>query len=152
MRARAGEVRMITYMWRAVDPEGNLAAVTGDAHRVEAMPGTGRVHIARGYDALNPDRGLPAIVQTARHEFAHLNGSSQVERWGLDEAARLAAECGRPDGPRARRGTSGAQAAEDTTWGATVSARTSRRCDAQREKCAPLPGAYNERMRCARNT
>jgi len=96
MKARAGEVRMIAYMWRAVDPEGNLAAVTGDAHRVEAVPGTGRVHIARGYDALNPERGLEAIVETARHEFAHLNGSSQVERWGLDEAARLAAECGAP--------------------------------------------------------
>lgn len=96
MQARAGDVRMLAYMWRAVDPEGNLAAVTGDAHRVEAVPGTGLVHIARGFDPLNPDRGLPAIVRTARHEFAHLNGASQEERWGADAAERLAGECAAP--------------------------------------------------------
>jgi len=97
MRARADEVRMLRFMWRAVDPDGNLAAVTGDAHRVEPAAGTGRVHIARGYDALNPERGLPAILQTARHEFAHLNGMEQRERWGVDEGAQLAAACRPPD-------------------------------------------------------
>jgi hypothetical protein len=93
MRAHVGEVRMLPVMWRAVDPEGNLAAVTGDAHLVEPAPGAGRVHIARGFDALNPDRGLAAIVETARHEFAHLNGMGRREQWGLDEGARLAAAC-----------------------------------------------------------
>jgi hypothetical protein len=63
---------------------------------VEPAAGTGRVHIARGYDALNPERGLPAILQTARHEFAHLNGMEQRERWGVDEGAQLAADCAPP--------------------------------------------------------
>ena len=93
MRARAADVRMLDYMWRAPDPDGTLAAVTGDAHRVELAAGTGRVHIARGYDALNPDRGLPAILETARHEFAHLTGARQVEGWGIDVAAQLATVC-----------------------------------------------------------
>ena len=97
MRAGVGQVRMLPVMWRAVDSEGNLAAVTGDAHRVEPTPGAGRVHIARGFDALNPDRGLSAIVQTARHEFAHLNGVGQREPWGLDGGAQLATACGPPD-------------------------------------------------------
>jgi len=93
MRSRLGEVHMLPVMWRAPDPEGNLAAVTGDAHVVEPTAGAGRVHIARGFDALNPDRGLPAIVETARHEFAHLIGMGRGERFGLDEGALLAAEC-----------------------------------------------------------
>jgi hypothetical protein len=93
MRSRADEVHMLPVMWRAPDPEGNLAAVTGDAHQVEPTPGAGRVHIARGFDTLNPDRGLPAIVATARHEFAHLNGMGRRERWGLDEGALLASAC-----------------------------------------------------------
>jgi hypothetical protein len=94
MRARVDEVRMLPLMWRAPDPDGNLAAVTGDAHGVEPEAGAGRVHIARGFDALNPDRGLPAIVETARHEFAHLTGMGRREAWGLDEGARLALACG----------------------------------------------------------
>ena len=94
MRARVDEVRMLPHMWREVDPEGQLAAVTGDAHPVEPAAGAGRVHIARGYDALNPDRGLDAILETARHEFAHLNGADRRERWGMDEAAELAIACG----------------------------------------------------------
>jgi hypothetical protein len=94
MQAHAADVRMIAYMWREVDEEGDLAPVTGDAHRIEAVPGSGRVHIARGYDALNPDRGLPAILQTARHEFAHLNGAPQSEVWHIDVAAQLATACG----------------------------------------------------------
>ena len=93
MRARVGEVRMLPVMWRAPDPDGNLAPVTGDAHGVEPAEGAGRVHIARGFDALNPERGLPAIVATARHEFAHLNGMGRREAWGLDEGAQLAAAC-----------------------------------------------------------
>lgn len=97
MRTRIGEVRMLPVMWRAVDPEGFLSPVTGDAHLVEPMVGAGRVHIARGFDALNPDRGLAAIVETARHEFAHLNGMGREERWGLDEGARLATVCGAGD-------------------------------------------------------
>ncbi len=97
MRARVGEVRMLPVMWRVPDPEGKLAAVTGDAHDVEPAAGAGRVHIARGFDALNPDRGLPAIVATARHEFAHLIGMGRRERWGLDEGAQLAAACGAPE-------------------------------------------------------
>jgi hypothetical protein len=98
MKERAGDVRMIEYMWRAVDPYGNLAPVTGDAHRTETIAGTGVVHIARGFDALNPDRGLPAILQTARHEFAHLNGVGQDDRWGVDTAAHVATACGdRPE-------------------------------------------------------
>lgn len=96
MRARATDVRMLPYLWRATDPEGNLAPVTGDAHPVEVPAGTGLVHIARGFDALNPDRGLPAILQTARHEFAHLNGLQQREGWGIDAAAQLATACGAP--------------------------------------------------------
>jgi hypothetical protein len=94
MRARVGEVRMLPVMWRVPDPEGGLAAVTGDAHDVEPAAGAGRVHIARGFDALNPERGLPAIVATARHEFAHLTGMGRHERWGLDEGALLATACG----------------------------------------------------------
>ena len=101
MRARVGEVRMLPVMWRAPDPEGNLAAVTGDAHGVEPAEGAGRVHIARGFDALNPDRGLPAIVATARHEFAHLNGMGRREAWGLDEGAQLAVACGSSAAARA---------------------------------------------------
>jgi hypothetical protein len=93
MRARIGEVRMLPVMWRAIDPDGNLAAVTGDAHLVEPSAGAGRVHIARGYDLLNPERGLDAIVETARHEFAHLIGMGRAERFGLDEGALLAAAC-----------------------------------------------------------
>ena len=93
MRARVGEVRMLAHMWREVDPDGYLAPVTGDAHTVEPEAGAGRVHIARGYDALNPDRGMEAILQTARHEFAHLNGADRRERWGMDEAAQLAVAC-----------------------------------------------------------
>lgn len=97
MRERLGDVRMMDYMWRAADADGLLAAVTGDAHPVEAEPGTGRVHIARGYDALNPDRGLPAVLQTARHEFAHVNGLRQPEGWGMDRAALLATACAPAD-------------------------------------------------------
>ena len=96
MRERAADVRMIAYMWRAPDLFGNLAPVTGDAHRVELVAGTGLVHIARGYDALNPDRGIAAILQTARHEFAHLNGARQSEGWGPDVAAQVATACGPP--------------------------------------------------------
>jgi len=95
MKTRVGDVRMIDYMWRTEDPDGHVAPVTGDAHPREAVAGTGVVHIARGYDALNPDRGLPAILQTARHEFAHLNGSRQSEG-GVDVAAQLAVACGPP--------------------------------------------------------
>jgi len=79
------------------DPDGNLAPVTGDAHLVEPEAGAGRVHIARGFDALNPARGIPAIVETARHEFAHLNGMGRRELWGIDDGARLAAACGPAD-------------------------------------------------------
>jgi hypothetical protein len=96
MKERAADVRMIEYMWRAVDPYGNLAPVTGDAHVAEVIAGTGLVHIARGYDPLNPDRGIPAILQTARHEFAHLNALGQDERWGVDAAAQVATACGAP--------------------------------------------------------
>jgi hypothetical protein len=88
---------MLPVMWRVPDPDGKLAAVTGDAHDVEPAAGAGRVHIARGFDALNPHRGLAAIVATARHEFAHLNGMGRRERWGLDEAAQLAVSCGAPE-------------------------------------------------------
>ena len=96
MKERAGDVRMIEYMWRAVDPYGKLAPVTGDAHVTEVIAGTGLVHIARGFDALNPDRGIGAILQTARHEFAHLNGVGRDERWGVDTAAQVATACGPP--------------------------------------------------------
>jgi hypothetical protein len=94
MRGRAGDVRMLPFMWREPAPDGHLAPVTGDAHTREPAPGAGTVHIARGFDALNPDRGITAIVQTARHEFAHLNGLGQAEGWGVDAAAELAAGCG----------------------------------------------------------
>ena len=103
MRGRIDEVRMLPVMWRAPDTEGYLAAVTGDAHRVEPVPGAGRVHIARGFDSLNPERGIPAIVETARHEFAHLNGMGRHEMWGLDDGARLAAACAPPDEREAGR-------------------------------------------------
>lgn len=96
MRSQVGEVRMLPVMWRAVHPEGHLAAVTGDAHRTEPAEGAGRVHIARGFDALNPDRGLAAIVETARHEFAHLNGLAQGDSWGFDAGAQFAMTCGAP--------------------------------------------------------
>ena len=96
MAAHVGDVRMIAFMWREEDEDGFLSPVTGDAHRAEAVPGSGRVHIARGFDRLNPDRGLPAILQTARHEFAHLNGAPQREAWRVDAAAHLAAACGQP--------------------------------------------------------
>ena len=93
MRERAGDVRIVDYMWREVDADGNVGPVTGDAHPRELAAGTGTVHIARGYNPLNPDRGLPAILQTARHEFAHLNGLRQNEG-GFDAAAWLATACG----------------------------------------------------------
>jgi hypothetical protein len=96
MQGHAGEVRLLDYMWRELDEDGDLAPVTGDAHLVEPVPGTGRVHIARGYDALNPDRGLAAVLQTARHEFAHLNGVPQSAVWHVDVAAQLATMCGQP--------------------------------------------------------
>lgn len=96
MKGRAAAVRMTEYMWRAVDPYGSLAPVTGDAHVAEVVAGTGRVHIARGFDALNPDRGIAAILRTARHEFAHLNGVAPDERWGVDAAAQVATACGPP--------------------------------------------------------
>ena len=98
MAAQVGDVRMLAFMWREEDEDGFLSPVTGDAHRAEAVPGSGRVHIARGFDRLNPDRGIPAILQTARHEFAHLNGAPQREAWldarRVDAAAHLAAACG----------------------------------------------------------
>ncbi|MDQ6926957.1 MAG: hypothetical protein M3154_12080 [Candidatus Eremiobacteraeota bacterium] len=95
MKAHAADVRMIAYTWRASDPDGNDGPVTGDAHRAElvARTGTGTVHIARGFNPLNPDRGMAAILQTARHEFAHLNGARQTEG-GMDEGARIATACG----------------------------------------------------------
>ncbi len=93
MQRHATAVRMIDYMWRETDPDGQVVPVTGDAHPVELVAGSGTVHIARGYNALNPDRGLPAILQTARHEFAHLNGLRQSEG-GVDLAAQLASACG----------------------------------------------------------
>ena len=94
MKARAGDVRMIDYMWREPDLYGKLAPVTGDAHQAEVAAGAGLVHIARGYDPLNPDRGLAAILQTARHEFAHLNGLGQNEGWDVDVATQVATACG----------------------------------------------------------
>ena len=97
MKAHAAEVRMSDYMWLAVDPDGNLGPVTGDVHGPGTTGGAAHVHIARGFDALNPDRGLPAIVETARHEFAHLNGLGRREQWGVDEGALLAAACAPPD-------------------------------------------------------
>lgn len=95
MHARAAaDVRMVAYMWRAANADGNEGPVTGDAHPVELAAGLGRVHIARGFDALNPDRGLSAIVLTARHEFAHLTGARQGGEWAGDAAAQLATDCG----------------------------------------------------------
>lgn len=93
MRERADDVRIVDYMWREADPDGTVGPVTGDAHPRELAAGTGTVHIARGYNALNPDRGLPAILQTARHEFAHLTGQRQ-RAGGFDAAAWLATACG----------------------------------------------------------
>ncbi len=93
MREHAGDVRMIDYMWRETDEDGQVMPVTGDAHPAGVAAEYGTVHIARGYDRLNPDRGLPAILQTARHEFAHLNGLRQRDG-GVDLAARLADACG----------------------------------------------------------
>lgn len=103
MRAQVGEVRMLPVMWREVHPDGHLAAVTGDAHHTEPAEGAGRVHIARGFDALNPDRGLAAIVETARHEFAHLNGLGQGVAWGFDAGAQLALGCGEAVDRRSKR-------------------------------------------------
>jgi hypothetical protein len=100
MKARAADVRMLEYMWRAADPDGTLAPVTGDAHTVEPAAGAGRVHIARGFDPLNPDRGLPAILHTARHEFAHLAGARQGAGWRVDMAEQLASACGPTAPPR----------------------------------------------------
>lgn len=94
IRARVGEVCMLPEMWRAVHPDGCLAPVTGDAHRIEPAAGAGRVHIARGFDVLNLDRGLPAIVETAWHEFAHPNGLAHGAPWGFDAGAQLATACG----------------------------------------------------------
>lgn len=96
MRAGTADVRMLPYMWRAAEPDGTLAPVTGDVHPADVAAPTGAVHIARGFDPLNPDRGLSAILQTARHEFAHLTGARQTTAWGLDAAARLATACGPP--------------------------------------------------------
>jgi len=98
MRDGAADVRMLAFMWRAPDPDGQLAPVTGDAHPIEPDTGAGRVHIARGFDPLNPDRGLPAILQTARHEFAHLiahhNQARRQAGWEPDAAEHLATACG----------------------------------------------------------
>jgi hypothetical protein len=93
MKSHSDDVRMLPFMWRAQTPTGELAPVTGDAHTVVADTAAGTVHIARGFDALNPDRGLPAIIETARHEFAHLTGSRQSDG-GFDVAAQLARACG----------------------------------------------------------
>lgn len=107
LRDGAADVRMLPYMWRAVDPAGNVGLVSGDAHvdpHREASPagpaaGAGVVHLARGVDPLNPDRGLPALLETARHEFAHLVLYGEGVRQGLgwnfgDPAEALAAACG----------------------------------------------------------
>jgi hypothetical protein len=90
----AADVRMVAFMWRAADPDGNLAAVAADAHGVEPAAGAGRVHVARGVNALNPDRGLPAVLQSVRHEFAHLAGARQGDEWAADAGAHLATACG----------------------------------------------------------
>jgi hypothetical protein len=95
IRAGAAEdVRMVAYMWRAPDPDGRVGIVAADAHRVEPAAGAGRVHVARGVDPLNPDRGLAAVLQSVRHEFAHLAGARQGDGWAADAGERLATACG----------------------------------------------------------
>lgn len=96
MRDHAAEdVRMVAFMWHAADADGLVGRVAGDAHTVEPAPGAGRIHVARGVDPLNPDRGLDAVLASVRHEYAHLAGARQGGPWAADAAEEIAAGCGR---------------------------------------------------------
>ena len=83
-------IRTTPFGWD--DPaQGKL--VGGDYHRAEPSPGAGRVHVAIGYDSLNPDRGNAEILSTLRHEFAHFVGLPQGPAEGPDPAQLMAERC-----------------------------------------------------------
>jgi hypothetical protein len=66
--------------------------------RVHSRPLFACLPASRGRSYLSPvgdsDRGLAAIVETARHEFAHLNGLGQGQSWDYDPGAQLATDSG----------------------------------------------------------
>ena len=66
--------------------------------RIQGMDRDALLDRARGR-GVNPlvYWGLRAILQTARHEFAHLAGAPQSAVWRVDVAARLATACGPPE-------------------------------------------------------
>ena len=65
--------------------DGGLKA-DGDFHRDAGLPD--QVHIAAGWDEINPARGLPWIVESFRHEAAHAIGRHHPDSY------RLAQDCG----------------------------------------------------------
>ena len=81
--------RVYEVPYRFVDPvSGNTA--TGDFHpAVQELPD--EVHISRGWDALNPDRGPDAIKETFRHELAHSIG---VHHSSIPTTDQVASLCG----------------------------------------------------------
>lgn len=84
---------MNDYSWWGQNRDtGEWQKVAGDYH-----PGAEQIHIARGYDELNPDRGPVARAETLRHEFAHAMGYLNET-----DARGVAAMCGEGGGGGAK--------------------------------------------------
>ena len=67
----------------------------GDSHKTEPAPGAGTMHIAVGYNSLNPWKGWPAELELYRHEAAHLAFNlGQSDAMGNDPAELVAQQCG----------------------------------------------------------
>lgn len=81
--ANVTEVRWNPYSW---------AGAVADYHTSEPAPGAGRVHVAYGYNELNPDMGHEWRLNRVVHEFAHWNGAPQTGPDG-DPAAATARRC-----------------------------------------------------------
>ena len=88
--ASLNQLRMVQYSWR--NAHGQL--IGGDYHPEGSIAGRfGRVHIAAGYDTLNPSYSRSQIDESVRHEFGHWLGLPQSDPNGLDPAQALSQRC-----------------------------------------------------------
>lgn len=63
-----GLIRTTPYMWR--DPNNDQLAA-GDSHSSEPSPGAGVIHVALGFDLLNPNREIGDVLKAVEHEMGH---------------------------------------------------------------------------------
>lgn len=86
-------MRTTPYMWR--NDNGSLAA--GDTHPSEPESGAGLIHIASGFNPMNPERPIGDALETVRHEIGHfVLNLPQGSTPATDPAGILARQCGGP--------------------------------------------------------